>query len=149
MHMSVATITSKSRVTLHFSLKMEDGQEIDSTFQREPASFVMGDGSLLAGFESRLMGLSAGAEQAFEIPPEDGFGQSNPQNIQRMKRSDFAVDMPIAPGLVVSFADAQNAELPGVIASVEGDKVEVDFNHPLAGKTLTFEVTILEVSDAD
>jgi len=66
-----------------------------------------------------------------------------------MKRKDFPVDMPIAPGLMVSFADAQGQELPGVIDKVEGDWVTVDFNHPLAGKTLIFEVQILEVSNAD
>ncbi len=109
----------------------------------------MGDGSLLPGFEARLLGLVTGDRKEFDIPPEDGFGQPNPNNMQTMKRTDFAADMPIAPGLVVSFADAQNAELPGVIASIEGDRVEVDFNHPLAGKTLKFDVQILEVKDAD
>lgn len=147
--MSVATVHSKSKVTLHFSLKMDNDQVIDSTFDRAPASLSIGDGSLLDGFESCLIGLTTGDRKEFDIAPEHGFGQPNPQNIQMMKRSDFAVDMPIAPGLVVSFSDAQNAELPGVIASVEGDRVEVDFNHPLAGKTLKFEVHILEVSDAD
>lgn len=147
--MSVATITKESKVTLHFALKLDAEQVIDSTFDREPATFVMGDGNLLPGFESQLIGLVTGDHKVFDIPPQDAFGQPNPQNIQVMKRSDFAADMPIAPGLVVSFADAQNAELPGVIASVEGDKVEVDFNHPLAGKSLIFEVQILEVQDAN
>lgn len=147
--MSVATIANNSKVTLHFALKLDDEQVVDSTFERAPASFNMGDGSLLPGFESRLVGLVTGDHKEFVIPPEEAFGQPNPQNIQMMKRSDFAADMPIAPGLVVSFADAQNAELPGVIASVEGDKVEVDFNHPLAGKSLMFEVQILEVQDAN
>jgi FKBP-type peptidyl-prolyl cis-trans isomerase SlpA len=147
--MSVATISANSQISLHFSLKMDDGQVIDSTFDRAPASFSMGDGSLLPGFEARLLGLVTGDSKEFDIPPEDGFGQPNPNNMQTMKRTDFAADMPIAPGLVVSFADAQNAELPGVIASIEGDRVEVDFNHPLAGKTLKFDVQILEVKDAD
>ncbi|MFL0805728.1 MAG: FKBP-type peptidyl-prolyl cis-trans isomerase [Oceanobacter sp.] len=147
--MSVATISANSQISLHFSLKMDDGQVIDSTFDRAPASFSMGDGSLLPGFEARLLGLVTGDRKEFDIPPEDGFGQPNPNNMQTMKRTDFAADMPIAPGLVVSFADAQNAELPGVIASIEGDRVEVDFNHPLAGKTLKFDVQILEVKDAD
>jgi len=111
--MSVATISANSQISLHFSLKMDDGQVIDSTFDRAPASFSMGDGSLLPGFEARLLGLVTGDRKEFDIPPEDGFGQPNPNNMQTMKRTDFAADMPIAPGLVVSFADAQNAELPG------------------------------------
>ncbi|MCY0964400.1 FKBP-type peptidyl-prolyl cis-trans isomerase [Parathalassolituus penaei] len=144
-----AEIRNGSQVRFHFALKLTDGQIIDSTFESEPAAMTVGDGNLPENFESCLHGLSAGAHETFSVPPEQAFGQHNPNNVQRMKRSDFAADMPIAPGLVVSFADAQNTELPGVIAGVDGNWVEVDFNHPLAGKTLQFEVQILEVVNAD
>jgi len=139
------TIKQGSKVVMHFSLALENGDEIDSNFDVEPVSFELGDGNIPEGFESFLLGLNAEQEETFEVPPEKAFGQSNPQNIQMMKLSDFAVDMPLTPGLVVSFADAQNTELPGVIKSVQGNDVEVDFNHPLAGKQLTFKVKILSV----
>lgn len=147
--MSVGVIAPGSQITMHFALKLEDGQVVDSTFERTPAKFAMGDGNLLPGFEEYLGGLATGDHKVFAIPPEKAFGQPNPQNMQEMKRNAFPVDMPVAPGLMVSFADAQGAELPGVITAVEGDWVTVDFNHPLAGKTLQFEVQILEVSNAD
>lgn len=147
--MSLAIIENGSNITMHFALKLSEEQIVDSTFDNEAASFVLGDGNLLPGFEEFLLGLKAGDHQTFSVPPEKGFGQPNPQNMQDMKRSDFAVDMPVAPGLMVSFADAQGAELPGVISEVNGDWVTVDFNHPLAGKTLIFEVQILEVQNAD
>lgn len=142
-------IQNGSHITMHFALKLSADQIVDSTFEQEPASFVLGDGNLLPGFEEYLSGLCAGDHLTFEVPAEKAFGQPNPQNVQEMKRSDFAVDMPVAPGLMVSFADAQGTELPGVISSVDGDWVTVDFNHPLAGKTLIFEVHILEVRNAD
>ncbi len=147
--MSGATIVPGSKVSMHFAIKMDNGDVVDSTFERTPAEFALGDGNLLPGFEEFLLGLNNGDHKEFDIPPEKGFGQPNPQNVQEMKRSVFPVDMPVAPGLMVSFADAQGAELPGVISKAEGDWVTVDFNHPLAGKTLTFEVQILEVSNAD
>jgi len=147
--MSLATISQGSRITMHFALKLSEEHEVDSTFGQEPATFVLGDGNLLPGFEEFLVGLTTGDHKSFEIPPEKGFGQPNPQNVQEIKRKDFPVDMPVAPGLMVSFADAQGAELPGLISAIEGDWVTVDFNHPLAGKDLTFEVQILEVVDAD
>jgi FKBP-type peptidyl-prolyl cis-trans isomerase SlpA len=143
--MATDIISSGSTVSLHFALKLADGQVIDSTFEATPAQLVIGDGNLPEGFESLLPGLAVGDHKTFSVDPEHAFGQHNPNNVQRMKRSDFAADLPISPGLVVSFADASNTELPGVIASVEGDWVEVDFNHPLAGKILTFEVQILDV----
>ena len=143
-----AIIATNSQVSLHFALRLDDGQEVDSTFESaEPAKLTIGDGNLMAGFEALLIGLKAGDKDTFIVPPEQAFGQSNPQNIQSMKRADFAVDMPLAPGLVVSFSDAANNELPGVIKSLEGDWVEVDFNHPLAGKSLSFEVDIVSVDN--
>ena len=152
--MSVATIQQNSQISMHFALRMDvevegkiQKQEVDSTFGKKPAEFQLGDVNLLPGFESFLTGLVAGDQQMFSVPPEKAFGQSNPQNIQEMKRSDFAADMPLSPGLVVSFADAANTELPGVIKSAQGDVVVVDFNHPLAGKTLEFEVQILSVDN--
>jgi FKBP-type peptidyl-prolyl cis-trans isomerase SlpA len=154
---SIQIIKQDSKVTMHFALRMDgiatDGtrkkDEVDSTFNAKPAEFVLGDGNLLPGFEEFLIGLTTGDHKTFTVPAEKAFGQSNPQNIQEMKRSSFAVDMPLSPGLVVSFADAQNAELPGVIKSIDGDYVTVDFNHPLAGKDLEFEVQILSVTDAN
>ena len=146
---SMTTVSENSEVKLHFALKLEDDQMVDSTFDGDPAQCVIGDGSLLPGFEAYVIGMTQGQRQQFHIPPEEAFGQPNPQNIQDMKRADFPVDMPIAPGLMVSFSDAHNAELPGTIAKVDGDWVSVDFNHPLAGKTIIFDVEIVEVMNAN
>jgi len=145
--MSIGIIAPGSQISMHFALRLDGGDVVDSTFDATPARFALGDGNLLPGFEEFLLGLTTGDHKTFSIPPEKAFGQPNPQNMQEMKRSTFPVDMPVAPGLMVSFADAQGAELPGVISRVDGDWVTVDFNHPLAGKTLQFEVQILEVAD--
>jgi FKBP-type peptidyl-prolyl cis-trans isomerase SlpA len=144
--MSNLSVGPESTVTLHFSLKFEDGAIIDSNFEKEPATFVIGDGSLLAGFEKKLFGLTVGEQASFTILPEDGFGQPNPNNIQQFDRSHFAADLELAEGLVISFADASQTELPGVVKSVEGDVVMIDFNHPLAGKNITFDVNIIAIS---
>lgn len=141
----MTTISSSSRVTLHFALLLEDGSVVDSTFDKQPASLVMGDGNLLPGFETTLLGLVAGDEREFKVLPENAFGQPNPLNVQYFKRSDFGADMQLEEGLIISFADAARAELPGVIKNVTATEVMVDFNHPLAGKTLRFNVKILEV----
>lgn len=138
-------ITRKSQVKLHFSLALEDGSIIDSNFDGTPARFCMGDGSLLSGFEDVLVGMHVGQGNSFVITPEHGFGQHNPSNLQTMKRNQFAPDMTLSVGLVVSFADAAKGELPGVISAIDEDEVVVDFNHPLAGKAIVFKVKIIEV----
>ena len=134
-------------VTLHFTLSLEDGTVVDSTRDKAPATFQVGDGNLPPGFEHPLKGLTAGETGRFEITPEHAFGQHNPQNIQLLKRDDFEGEEPEV-GMVMSFADAAGGELPGVIKAIEGEQVEVDFNHPLAGRTLTFEVDVLDVKPA-
>ena len=140
-------ISKGKQVTLHFALKLNDGQVVDSTFDKEAPTLVLGDGNLPEGFEKLLVGLETGNKKTFVIPPEDAFAQKNPNNIQQMKRSEFSTDMELEVGLMVSFADANGAELPGVIKEVQEDLVIVDFNHPVAGEELTFDVEILDVKD--
>ncbi|MDP3813580.1 peptidylprolyl isomerase [Pseudomonas sp.] len=131
-------------VTLHFALKLDNGDVVDSTFDKQPATFKVGDGNLLPGFEQAIYGLKAGDKRSLPIAPEQGFGQGNPQNIQVMPRSQFQ-DMELAEGLLVIFNDAANAELPGVVKAFDDNLVTIDFNHPLAGKALSFDVEIIEV----
>lgn len=137
-------INEKSTVTLHFSLALEDGQLIDSTFEKKAPTMTMGDGSLLYGFEQRLLGLSPGDKKEFLIEPKDAFGAHNPMNVQYFKPEEFDPES-LEVGMIVSFIDAGQHELPGVIASFDDEQVEVDFNHPLAGKNLLFKVEIIDV----
>lgn len=145
---SELSVGPNTKVTLHFSLALEDGSEVDSNFEAKPATFVVGDGNLLPGFEEALFGLHPGEEATFDISPEQGFGPHNSSNIQRFSRKDFDESVELEPGLMLSFADANQAELPGVVTQVDSDTVMVDFNHPLAGHTITFAVKIVDVVPA-
>lgn len=142
--MSEVRIGQNTQVTLHFALHLEDGNTVDSTFDKAPATFKVGDGNLLPGFENALFGLKAGDKRDLSVPPENAFGQPNPQNLQVMPRNQFQ-DMELAEGLLVIFNDAANTELPGIVKAFDNQQVTVDFNHPLAGKTLRFEVQIIDV----
>jgi FKBP-type peptidyl-prolyl cis-trans isomerase SlpA len=135
------------RVTLHFALLLETGEEVDTTRRGAPASFVCGDGSLPTGFERALVGLAKGDDVTLDLAPADAFGDRNEANVRRLARNRFGADIVPERGLVVSFA-AADGELPGVIVDVVGDDVVVDFNHPLAGKRLKFDVSVLDVRPA-
>lgn len=138
-------IKNDSKVTMHFSLMLDNGDVIDSTFEKQPATFVMGDGSLLPGFEEQLLGLAPSDKKTVVIETAKAFGPRNPENMQHFKRKDFAEDADLTPGTMFSFADVGGNELPGVLDRVEGDKVFIDFNHPLAGRDITFTVEIFDV----
>lgn len=143
MH-DILRIGPHRRVTLHFTLRLTNGEVVDTTRERKPASFVVGDESFLPGFEKALLGLKAGDRRSVLVTAKDGFGEHRADNIQQMARTLFASDVELVRGLVLSFAD-KAGELPGVVTAFDDDTVHVDFNHPLAGRDLTFEVEILTV----
>jgi len=145
----MSTVGPGKRITLNFSVALPGGDLLDSTFERaEPPSFVFGDGSLLPGFEAAIVGLSAGDHRRFTIPAADAFGIWQEDNVQHFPRHQFK-ELLLEPGMVMHFSDASGAELPGVIKGFPDGRVEVDFNHPLAGRDLVFEVDILRVVDED
>jgi len=145
--MTELVIGEGTEITLHFSLKLDSGEVIDSNFEGDPATFTMGDGNMLPGFEKKLSGMVTGEQETFMIKPEDGFGQPNPNNFQSMPRDQFD-DVELVEGLMMSFADAQKAELPGVVSAFDDETVTIDFNHPLAGREIIFEAKIVSVTPA-
>lgn len=143
--MTDVLIGSDKTVTLNFAIKLEDGTVVDSTFGKKPATFKVGDGNLLPGFEQSLFGLKAGEQASLSLPPEKSFGPYNPNNLQKLPRSQFQ-EMELSEGLVIMFNDAAKAQLPGVVKTFDEQWVTIDFNHPLAGKTLTFDVEIIAIA---
>jgi len=139
-------IDASARVTLHFAILLDSGEEIDTTRRGKPATFVIGDGSLLPGFEEALFGMQAGDDAQIDLSPEQAFGLHRRENVQLLNRDRFR-DVELEPGLIVSFA-APDGELPGVVTRIFDQTVEIDFNHPLAGRRIVFDVSILAVQDA-
>lgn len=140
-------IAQGSQVSLHFSVSLENGMEIDNTRSRtEPVSLTIGDGNLLEGFEKALLGLRAGDRRTVHLPPEDAFGPWNPDNIQTFDTVKFGARPEL--NQVIEFEDKAKTTLAGVVKSVTDDVTEVDFNHPLAGRNVVFEVEIARVTPA-
>jgi FKBP-type peptidyl-prolyl cis-trans isomerase SlpA len=142
-------VSEGTRIYLNFSLSLEDGSEVDSNFGGEPVSFVYGDGSLLPGFESLMVGMAAGQRNMFTVLPENAFGQPNDNNVQVIDRDTFDDDVVLELGLVFSFADAAGGELPGMLLGFDDEEVTVDFNHPLAGRKILFDVLVHRVEPAE
>ncbi|MEG0007727.1 MAG: FKBP-type peptidyl-prolyl cis-trans isomerase [Aeromonas sp.] len=143
-------IAADSSVLFHFAIKLEDGSVADSTaLHGKPARLRMGDGSLTDTFEQCLLGLQQGEAKSFTLAPEQAFGLSNPDNIYHLDRAKFGADMDPKVGTIMVFDQPNGGELPGIIRAVEGMSVTVDFNHPLAGHTVTFEVEILGIDDEE
>lgn len=134
-------------VVMHFTIKLSDGSVADSTkVSGKPAKFRMGDGNLTENFEACLIGLREGDNREFELPPENAFGEPNPDNIYYVDASKFSAETKPEVGAIIAFTQPDGTDLPGIVRAVEGQSVTIDFNHPLAGQTLTFAVEIISVS---
>jgi FKBP-type peptidyl-prolyl cis-trans isomerase SlpA len=140
------SVQRESAVLVHFTLKLEDGSTAESTRNNgKPALFSLGDGSLSEGLESHLLGLTVGEKRSFSLTADDAFGQSSPDLIQYFSRRDFTQAGEPEIGAIMLFSGMDGNEMPGVIREISGDSITVDFNHPLAGQTIHFEVEVLEI----
>jgi FKBP-type peptidyl-prolyl cis-trans isomerase SlpA len=139
------TIGPGSEVLMHFSLSLADGTVADSTNEGEPLRFVMGDGTLIEGLELVLYGLKQGDRQCLSIEPRDAFGFPDEENIHTLPRREFPADIQLEAGLIIGFTTPSGEEVPGAIKEIREDEVVVDFNHPLAGNEIIFDVEILEI----
>lgn len=139
-----------SFLTLHYRLAGPDGAELINTFNDKPATLSLGTGELAPAIEARLLGLPEGTHQSFELAPGEAFGERNPELLQRVKRALLDElgdpDERYSVGDVVQFPtpDGQGA-YAGVVREVDGDVLVFDFNHPLAGRPVTFEVQLIGV----
>jgi len=109
---------------------------------------TLGDGNMLPGFEEALRSFKLKQRETVNVSAEQAFGQYLEDNLQSFKRSEFADDMELQEGLVISFADAAGGELPGVIKTITEQTVMIDFNHPLAGRDILFTAEIHSVDAA-
>jgi len=141
-------INMNSLVLLHYSLAYTEGTLIESSFDEEPVQIEMGQDDLTEGMELAIFGLEEGDEQTITLTPEQTFGFRDEDNIHDMPISDFPEDLQPTPGLAFSFETPDGEEIPGTVLKIEGDNVEVDFNHPLAGQNLVFRVEILGINNS-
>lgn len=138
-----------SFLTLHYRLAGPDGRDIVNTFGATPATLSLGAGELAPAIESRLVGLAEGAHASFELGPGEAFGERDPQRVQRVARAllrEHGADEDHRVGDVVQFPmpDGQG-RYAGVVCASGDDWLDIDFNHPLAGTPLRFEVQLIGV----
>jgi FKBP-type peptidyl-prolyl cis-trans isomerase SlpA len=149
----VAVVQPGSYLTLHYRLAGPDGADIINTFGGTPATLPLGTGELAPAMEQRLIGLEEGARARFEIPAGEAFGERNPDMVQRVKRK--LLDELGDPDEVYHVGDVVQFPTPdgegsyaGVVREVGEDWVLFDFNHPLAGQPVVFEVEVIAVTHA-
>lgn len=150
MSLSLAPVVTESAyLTLHYRLAASDGRDIVTTFHENPATLQMGTGQLAPFLEACLLGLAEGAHQTFELTPEQAFGARNPELVQRVSRATLEQNseqgFEYAVGDLVEFNAPSGGQFAGVLRAIDADGGLFDFNHPLAGQSVRFEVRIIGI----
>jgi len=142
------TIAQHKVVTIHYRVSDSDSDElIDSSENGEPMTYLHGAQNIIPGLEQALEGKSQGDELEVTIPPAEAYGERSDDRVQQVPREAFQDMDRVEPGMAVT-AQTGQGQIDLVVTAVEDDMVTVDANHPLAGKSLKFNVTVEQVRDA-
>jgi FKBP-type peptidyl-prolyl cis-trans isomerase SlpA len=153
MNMSnISEVTPGSHITLHYRLSLADGAEVMNTFADKPATLLLGAGQLAPPLENVLLGLKVGHHSTFQLAPGQAFGPRNPDLIQRVSlatlRENSMIGEDFSPGDLVEFNAPRGGRYAGVLKEVGETSALFDFNHPLAGAALAFEVQMIGILQA-
>lgn len=133
------------QVKVHYAGTLEDGTEFDSSIGGEPMEFILGSGQVIPGFDTGITGMAVGEKKTITIVPEDAYGQVRPELVMNVPAASFPEDITPEVGLKLTMQRPDGMPMPITIVGMEGDSVTIDANHELAGKTLTFEVELVEI----
>ena len=133
-------------VSIHYTLKDDDGQQIDSSVGGKPLSYLHGNGYLIFGLENELEGKEEGAKFSCKIKPIDGYGEYDPQLILDVERKQFETDQEIEVGMKFQVMTPQGPSIV-TVKEVGPEIIKIDGNHELAGKNLNFDVEVVEVRE--
>lgn len=144
-----AVVTPSAYLTLHYRLATADGTDLVTTFGASPATLALGQGQLAPFLEQALLGMPEGSHQTFHLAPAQAFGERNPELVRDVTRA--TLDENTAPGTeyrvgdLVDFAAPGGGRFAGILRELRDDAATFDFNHPLAGQSLQFEVKLISV----
>jgi FKBP-type peptidyl-prolyl cis-trans isomerase 2 len=136
-------VAEGTKVKIHYTLKVE-GEIVDSSTGRDPLEYQQGQGMLVPGVEAGLEGAKPGDKKSLKISPKDGYGESDPEMIITAPREAFAQMPDLKVGATVR-ASGPDGEFRAIVKEVEETVVKLDLNHPLAGKTLEFDIEVVAV----
>lgn len=136
-------IPNGSVISVHYTLTV-DGDVIDSSSGNDPLVYTQGEGQIITGLEDRVSRLQPGDKRALEIPPVEGYGEHDPTAVRQVPKDAFQETTKLAIGSVVQ-GESNGEPFQAVITAVGGSDVTLDFNHPLAGKTLHFDIEVVRI----
>jgi peptidylprolyl isomerase len=144
---TMAGAKSGDTVKVHYTGKLDDGTVFDSSLERDPLEFTIGEGAVIPGFESAVIGMAEGESKTETITAEDAYGPHNPEMVQEVERSMIPPDIDVKVGQHLQITRPGVAPLVLTVVEISGEIVTLDANHPLAGQDLTFDIELVEIKE--
>jgi len=134
-------------VSFDYKGTLDNGNVFDTSADRQPLEFQMGEGQVIKGIEENLMGMALNEKKVFTIQPDKAYGERDESLTQTFSKSDLPPEMDPQPGQVIGLQAQNGQQIPGTITEVRDADFSVDLNHPLAGEALTFDIEIVGISN--
>jgi len=132
-------------VTVHYTGRLEDGTVFDSSANRDPLEFTLGEGLLIPGFEQAVLGMSPGESKTAEVSADQAYGPHREEMVVEIDRQEFPPHFQPEVGQQLQMPQSEGRTIRLIVAAVSEQKVTLDANHPLAGRDLTFDIQLLEI----
>lgn len=138
-------VQENNTVKVHYTGKLTDGQIFDSSLEREPLQFTIGQGMIIPGFENGIVGMVVGEKKTINIPVAEAYGEVRSEMLFEVPKAELPQDIEPQVGMTLMSVSPEGQEFPLTIVDVKPETIVVDGNHPLAGKDLVFEVELIEI----
>ena len=146
-NVSTATVSKGSHIKVDYTGTLDDGTVFDTSSGKAPLEFTVGEGHVIKGFDDGVLGMKVGEEKKIHIPAKEAYGEHDATHLRKVPRKMLPADLEPKPGMHMAVQAPNGAQFPVVIAAADAEEVTIDFNHPLAGKALTFVVKIVAIDE--
>jgi FKBP-type peptidyl-prolyl cis-trans isomerase 2 len=134
-----------TKVKIHYTGTLDNGQVFDSSEGREPLEFEAGSGKVIRGFDAAIMGMKKDEEKEVTIEADDAYGQRNEELKQKVPKDKINIPGEITPGMTLAVTAPDGQQFPVIVAGVEDENIIIDLNHPLAGQRLNFKIKLVDL----
>ncbi len=141
----MAQVKQGDKVRVHYTGKLTDGEQFDSSVGREPLEFTVGAGQMIKGFDAAMPGMQVGDKKTVNIPAVEGYGERSDEAVIEFPKANVPADMKLEPGMSLTLTNQDGQPFPVVVTEVKDDVIMLDANHFLAGKELVFDIELVEI----
>ena len=134
-------------VKVHYTGKLSNGEQFDSSVGKEPLEFTVGAGQMIKGFDAAMPGMNIGEKKTINIAPEDGYGERSEEAIIEFPKENVPADMVLEPGMPLTLSNQAGQPVPVIVVEVKDEVIILDANHFLAGQELIFDIELVEIAE--